>query len=413
MQNQFRLDDLLARDVVPQWFEGVAVVQLICRQLRAEPREASGFPGPEDILIAPGGSVTIAGASQGNPVETAAHVLGLMLGHDVPVRLRLSISQATGTESGFASLTEFSEALAYFERPNPELIVEAFRQRALTAPRRDITPRVQADAPPVVEKQSVPVPQPRRRRISRLAVIAAAVSALACAAVWLTDNRVISMLTPKIVIAEAAEGTPTTGQSTTKSASAHAAGRQNERVSMTAPTPRRTDTRGAAATELTALSPKSVLGPAPKLQVVATTLSFAYPTLSASESVSNFGAMSVSNLPTSAAGIVGFRDGVAVQASEETSDRVYSQADPQVTLPLSVYPKFPTEALGIPGPGRTTLELTIAVDGVVERVRMLTAPRNIHEFMLLSAAKAWRFEPARMGGHPVRFRQLITLTSNP
>ena len=29
-----RLDDLLARDVVPQWFEGVAVIQLVCRQLR-------------------------------------------------------------------------------------------------------------------------------------------------------------------------------------------------------------------------------------------------------------------------------------------------------------------------------------------------------------------------------------------
>ena len=63
-----------------------------------------------------------------------------MLGNDVPVRLRLSISQATATDSGFANLTEFSEALAYFERPNPESIVEAFRQRAMTATRREITP---------------------------------------------------------------------------------------------------------------------------------------------------------------------------------------------------------------------------------------------------------------------------------
>ena len=46
MQNQFRLDDLLARDVVPQWFEGVAVVQLVCRQLRGKeaPRPDSRIP---------------------------------------------------------------------------------------------------------------------------------------------------------------------------------------------------------------------------------------------------------------------------------------------------------------------------------------------------------------------------------
>jgi len=95
----------------------------------------------------------------------------------------------------------------------------------------------------------------------------------------------------------------------------------------------------------------------------------------------------------------------------DRSDRIYSQADLQVTLPLSIYPKFSNDATANPGPGRTTLELTIAANGRVERVRMLTTPRNVHEFMLLSAAKAWRFEPARLGGRPVRFRQLIALTS--
>src|SRR5215510_9980075 len=111
MQNQFRLQDLLARDVVAQWFEGVAVVQLICRQLRASGRETEGFPHPEDILIAPGGSVAVAGGSDGSPVEAAAHVLALMLGAGVPVRSRLAVTQATATDGGFATLTEFSEAL--------------------------------------------------------------------------------------------------------------------------------------------------------------------------------------------------------------------------------------------------------------------------------------------------------------
>ena len=398
MQNQFRLDDLLARDVVPQWFEGVAVVQLVCRQLRVEAGAASGFPHPENILIAPGGSVTITGGSDGKPVAAAAHVLGLMLGYDVPVRLRLSISQATATDSGFANLTEFSEALAYFERPNPESIVEAFRQRAMIATRREITPRVQTDAAPVIEKQPAPLPQPRRRRVSALAVIAAGGAVLACAAVWLIDNGGTGLLTPKVMPAETAEGTPATGQLTPKRTTAAAAERQAERVSRTAPTSGRMEP----------VPPRSVRAPAPDVQVVATTLSYGYPTLSPG---SNF-ATYVSNLPTTIPGeFVTAHDVVAVEPTEVASDRIYSQADEQVTFPLSVYPKFPTDTPVGPGAGRTTLELTIAANGLVERVRMLTAPRNIHEFMLLSAAKAWRFEPARIGSRPVRFRQRITLTS--
>jgi outer membrane biosynthesis protein TonB len=59
------------------------------------------------------------------------------------------------------------------------------------------------------------------------------------------------------------------------------------------------------------------------------------------------------------------------------------------------------------------LELTITADGLVARVRLLTTPRNIHEFMFLSAAKAWRFAPARIGDRPVRFRHTIILNAMP
>ena len=80
-----------------------------------------------------------------------------------------------------------------------------------------------------------------------------------------------------------------------------------------------------------------------------------------------------------------------------------------MTPPLNVYPKFPTQSPSSDVNSRTVLELTIAKDGVVEHVKMLTIPRNIHEFMLLSAAKAWRFEPARIGGRAVRFRHTVAL----
>ena len=73
MQNHIRLDDLLARDVGARWFEGVAVVQLVCRQLLAQGAGSSGFPRSGDILIGSGGAITIAGGSAGEPVQAAAH----------------------------------------------------------------------------------------------------------------------------------------------------------------------------------------------------------------------------------------------------------------------------------------------------------------------------------------------------
>jgi outer membrane biosynthesis protein TonB len=105
--------------------------------------------------------------------------------------------------------------------------------------------------------------------------------------------------------------------------------------------------------------------------------------------------------------------GAADSETGATPDRIYSKADTQVALPLNVYPRLPAESPGLALTGRTMVELTITEDGLVERVRMLTAPRNIHEFMLLSAAKAWRFAPARIGDRPVRFRHTIMLTAKP
>ena len=62
-----------------------------------------------------------------------------------------------------------------------------------------------------------------------------------------------------------------------------------------------------------------------------------------------------------------------------------------------------TLVTGVTGDGRTVLDLVISADGRVERVRMRAAPRDVHEFMMLSAAKAWRFDPATVHGRPVRF----------
>jgi outer membrane biosynthesis protein TonB len=395
MQNHLRLDDLLARDVAPLWFEGVAVVQLICRQLRAQDG-VSGFPRAADILIGPGGSVAITGGSVGNPVQAAAHVLALMLSDDVPVRLRLAVSQATATESGYATLADFSEALGYFERPHPESIVEAFRQRALLAPPRDLSaPKPIAATPPATDHQAAPARVAPAPGVSRMAVIAATVAAAACASVLLV-GRAAHVAEPGIVTVE-------TPQPNVPAEAPRAKARTNAEAALPAKA-----AMGIPASQVaeTPAARREARDKAPELQVIAESASYRYPELS-------LPAPPFSAPETNLWGATSASSGTEGQEIQVVSDRIYSRADAQVTLPLSVYPKLPPETAASGVTGRTILELTIARDGLVERVKMLTAPRNIHEFMLLSAAKAWRFEPARIDGRPVRFRHMMVLTAMP
>jgi hypothetical protein len=93
-------------------------------------------------------------------------------------------------------------------------------------------------------------------------------------------------------------------------------------------------------------------------------------------------------------------------------EAVYQSGDPGVVPAVLIYPKLPD----IPAsalPNRVgTLDLIVDVSGRVERVRLqnTTAERRYRDYMMLAAAKAWLFEPARKDGSPVRYRIAIPLT---
>jgi hypothetical protein len=101
--------------------------------------------------------------------------------------------------------------------------------------------------------------------------------------------------------------------------------------------------------------------------------------------------------------------GQYVATDHETE--VYSRTDPDVVPPQSIYPKLPSNRADASLNGRTVLDLLITADGLVEEVRIRTPPKNIHEFMLVSAAKAWRFDPATVHGRPVRFLHRVAIES--
>jgi len=123
--NQIQLDQLLGRQVDVQWYEGVAIVQAICRQLLASGVSKGEFPVAAQIGIGANGAVRILATTSTKAVPAAAHLLAGLLSDDVPVRLRLVVSQATGENSTLESLRELSETLGYFERPDGEQIVRS------------------------------------------------------------------------------------------------------------------------------------------------------------------------------------------------------------------------------------------------------------------------------------------------
>ena len=186
MENHIRLDDLLSRDVDVQWFEGVALVQSICQQLRALNISRPEFPPPSQTYLSADGSVAFAASSGGQGVvETAANVLAQMLNDDVPVRLRLVVTQATAGDGSYATLAELSEALAYFERPDSRQILRQLYERAQIAsarpgPNTTSEPRPAVAAPPAA-------PDPAQLRpghgISRVAVLVTLAAAILCAVI--------------------------------------------------------------------------------------------------------------------------------------------------------------------------------------------------------------------------------------
>lgn len=56
------------------------------------------------------------------------------------------------------------------------------------------------------------------------------------------------------------------------------------------------------------------------------------------------------------------------------------------------------------------VEVVVSATGTVESAKFLSTPLNVHESMLLSAVKAWRFRPAMRDGRAIRFRLTLPIS---
>lgn len=99
----------------------------------------------------------------------------------------------------------------------------------------------------------------------------------------------------------------------------------------------------------------------------------------------------------------------SVAAPVLVADRVYSVEDAAVTPPVAVEQRVPPYQMR-PG-GRTTGVLEIVVDetGEVESATMLEPLDPQFDRQLQSAARSWRYQPARLHGQPVKYRKRIAI----
>ena len=91
---------------------------------------------------------------------------------------------------------------------------------------------------------------------------------------------------------------------------------------------------------------------------------------------------------------------------------IYSQDNANVMPPETIRQEFPQY------PGRVTfdragvIEVVIDTMGAVESASMLEGVEALYNRLLLTAAKTWRYRPARLDGMPVKYRKRIQVTLN-
>jgi hypothetical protein len=398
-QNPIRLDDLMARDVAVEWFESVALIQVVCKQIIEADKESDGFPTPADLLLQPDGSIAIVRIPSGEAAARAAARMITNLGSGpFPVQLRLALSQTAAGEPATSALSAFSDTLRFFERPNREDILRQLYERAATAPGKTQAHTEVASASPVQDKPPARAEttkeKQRGRRTGRLAAAVVIVAATSVSLVLFgfgaTDTQIRSAMGSVRESVREKLGLPSSG----------AASEAVEKPAMTA----------AAEARVTHTPHKSRVHEAARRPAAANANgesplpASGFPIL---------GGVGLAPLQRGASDTdqVGRVD-VIIYAEPETPTlepeaRIYSSNDSGVRPPRPIYPQ-------LPGPGSirkdaAVVELLIGTDGLVEHVKLRTLPRTIHDVMLLSAAKAWRFDPASIDGAPVRFLYRIAI----
>jgi hypothetical protein len=388
----YSIADILKPQFARTWQEAVAVVQ----ELASVAGDLDVLPLPEDLSLTDEGTLVpgFAGEAGEPPVTALARLLrDLLEGTEAPEALRNLAAESAGPAPAHATVQSFTRALAFFERPGRtnELMALAGRLRAAgfaeVDPEKELE-RLRAkvasgDTPKAEDtrrRAGVPV-RSRSRILVPVAALASVMGVLAVALVWGGPMLLEQLRGKPVVIDVSQTGVEPLPDSSEPPAGANGPIRDGKPAVATSgglPSGGRRDTQPAMA-DGTALDRRS----------------FAAPVVTSD------------SIPPGWVVTVARRTSVQ-RAFELTAGGLYSSADSRVEPPVLVRRQLPSAR----NPDAETGYFDLVVDqyGLVEQVRLVSPTNSFRERMLVSAAKAWQFRPARLDGRPVRYRVQIPIT---
>jgi len=412
-----RLSDVLARGIPIRWDEAVALLQEIVETITAGGGDEPPMTAFEDVLVDEQGGVRVNAARRGErgPVAAGRALHTLLATADVPLPLRLFVTQANAPET-HKTLKAFAEALAYFGKPGrADLIRAIYERHRSTAPPASTAsaPGGPATPPPLAQKDARgdEFPEPRRTAPQWLIPAAVVVAIVSLAAVlWLVvlgggqsgNTSVVAQAKEAIAVAKTTLQTASAQANISAQAALKTAGTQAEKPAPTARS-RAQSASGKALPFDRVVSTTTPARPAARLVEESLTLSRPDPT-----TMSEANKAVVPVIPTSREYVVAPR--------ENPTATIYSPSDVDVQPPVMIYPSLPPPmfiARNADAVVLNRMELVVAADGSVERVRLVNGPTRMPDMMLLSGAKMWKFSPAVKDGVPVRYRTTVTWTGFP
>ena len=402
--------DLLDRRVALEWFESVAIVAGLCSTLVE--RQVTGVPALSDIVLMPGGTIAVAGNGEDMDPAALPRVLHQLLAVvPPPTALRLFVLHAISTE-GDRSPAAFEKAVAYYERPGRDELIRAARQKYFDTP----LPLPGSTAPkpfelPVIEPKPEPTPtavatrRPRRRILAiGLALSASAIVVVVAAGRGGHAPSAHVLKTVDVLLAKTGEvgrsvAHAVAGSLTSRSVDQAEMAAASEETPAPAPTVKGRRTRNRPSSIESSAAPiieepvttdatEGTAVPEPEPVPASTPETSLEPVPAPIADTSN--AVTVEPTPLSASA----DDSTIVPPRLLEPIRLPAWVDPVSKTPLS------------------SIELEIAIDGTVSRVRMISPAVRLTDMMILSAAKTWVFEPASHEGRPVPYRLTYGLAAN-
>lgn len=398
MPDTLTLADVVSRNTPVDWAEGVAIAQALCQALAAHGEPASRVPELDGIEIRPDGTVALEEGAVDTgqpPVEGVGRVLlALVPEHRMPVQLRLLGLTAVSSTSSYSSVEDLSAALDYFARPDRPAQVRAVRSRCVQLPppaietpssaERDRGRNPKPAGPPAAPRRGNPV-------LGLAAAVIVVVGAAALTTAWL-------LMDPRRQGGSDSLAGAVSGTAQKVGDIAAAAARSvGDRLGLartppapsTAVTPAPTEAPGTPVPRTR--TPRTVPLPPVRPVPARNPLTIGMPAVDETVFATVAGDLDVGPSP-----VFGY----------------YTDADGSVVPPALLRPRLPR----VPSGGLRLAELPhvdllVTETGEVEWVRLWPTDVSVHSAMMLSAIKNWRFEPARLDGVPVRYRQTIALTS--